>query len=60
MGASGCVGACVGVCTGGRMCVDLYTTLERERERGRERERERTKVRAIIFLNRPGQNEKSV
>ncbi len=38
----------------------------RARERARERERERretrderTKVQAIIFLNRPGQNEKS-
>jgi hypothetical protein len=30
----------------------------RERERERERKKEK-KVRAIIFLNRPGQNEKS-
>ncbi len=34
---------------------------ERTRERGgeRERERERTQVQAILFLNHPGQNEKS-
>jgi hypothetical protein len=30
-----------------------------ERRETRERESERIKVRAIIFLNRPGQNEKS-
>jgi hypothetical protein len=39
---------------------EVYETdRERERESERERERERTKVRAIIFLNRPAQNEKS-
>jgi hypothetical protein len=30
------------------------------KEKGKERERERTKAQAILFLNRPGQREKSV
>jgi hypothetical protein len=35
------------------------TDKRRESERARERVSERIKVRTIIFLNRPGQNEKS-
>jgi hypothetical protein len=42
--------------------MQFQSERERERERGRERERERereiTKVRAILFLNRQGKNEK--
>jgi hypothetical protein len=39
--------------------IGIFISL-RERRRGRERERKRDKkVRAIIFLNCPGQNEKS-